>query len=198
MTVILDRAPVVFEARDLAQTILADLPERWRHTIGVARRAEHVVFAVPGADVGILIAAAWLHDIGYAEALRDTGFHPLDGGLHLRRLGWPDRIVGLVAHHSEALCVAQVRGLADRLAEFPREDTPVADALTYADQTVGPDGRPMEFELRLEDMLRRHGPESPNVEAHPRRTPRLRAAVRRVEQRLAVAGDSPADPHEGV
>ena len=169
--------------------LLADLPERWRHTVGVARRAEHLVGTLPdAADEGTLLAAAWLHDIGYAEALRDTGFHPLDGGLHLVGAGWPQRIAGLVAHHSEALCVAQVRGVGERLAEFPREHTAVADALTYADQTVGPDGRGMEFDQRLLDMLRRHGPQSPNAAAHSRRAPRLRAAVQRVEHRLSDTG----------
>ncbi|MCU7730081.1 hypothetical protein ODJ79_40740 [Actinoplanes sp. KI2] len=94
------------------------------------------------------------------------------------------------------MCVAQVRGLADRLAPFPREETPVADALTYADQTVGPNGRVMDFEQRLEDMLRRHGPDSPNAKAQRQRTPRLRAAVRRVERRLDDTADPPADPHD--
>jgi hypothetical protein len=35
---------------------------------------------VPAADRPVLIAAAWLHDIGYAPGLPETGFHPLDGG----------------------------------------------------------------------------------------------------------------------
>jgi anti-anti-sigma regulatory factor len=177
---------LVRDARRLAQTLLAGLPERWRHTVGVAARAEET--ALPGeADAGALVAAAWLHDIGYAEQVRDTGFHPLDGGLHLRALGWPERIVCLVAHHSEAMCIAAVRGLADRLAEFPREESVVADVLTYADQTVGPNGRVMELDERLADMLRRHGPDSPNARAHPRRAPLLRAAVRRVESRRRAA-----------
>jgi anti-anti-sigma regulatory factor len=177
---------LVRDARRLAQTLLAGLPERWRHTAGVAARAGEI--ALPGeADAAALVAAAWLHDIGYADQVRDTGFHPLDGGLHLRALGWPERVACLVAHHSEAMCIAQVRGLADRLADFPREDSAVADALTYADQTVGPDGRVMEFDERLADMLRRHGPESPNARAHPRRAPLLRAAVCRVESRRRAA-----------
>ena len=31
-----------------------------------------------------MTAAAWLHDIGYAPAVDDTGFHPLDGARYLR------------------------------------------------------------------------------------------------------------------
>jgi len=160
--------------------------------MGVAGQAERLLGAVPAPGAETLVAAAWLHDIGYAEAIRDSGFHPLDGGLHLRRLGWPDRIAGLVAHHSGALCVAEARGLADRLSGFPCEESAVADALTYADQTVGPNGRVMDFEHRLQDMLRRHGPDSPNAAAHPRRAPLLRAAVQRVEQRLSRTGPAAA------
>jgi hypothetical protein len=184
----------IVDARDLAQVVLADLPERWRHTIGVARRAETLTGTLDAQqDAEILVAAAWLHDIGYAEALRDTGFHPLDGARHLLRLDWPVRIAALVAHHSEALCVARVRGLADDLAPFTREQSAVADALTYADQTVGPNGRVMDFEQRLRDRLHRHGPDSPNAAAHPRRAPLLYAAAQRVEKRLASpeAGGAP-------
>lgn len=177
---------LVIEARELARTLLTDLPERWRHSAGVARRAEQVSGTLPdAADRRALVAAAWLHDIGYAARLRVTGFHPLDGGLYLLGVEWPQRVASLVAHHSEAFCVAEVRGLADRLSQFPAENSPVTDALTYADQTVGPNGREMRFDQRVQDMLRRHGPMSPNALAHPRRAPRLRAAVARVELRLS-------------
>ncbi|MEJ3748173.1 HD domain-containing protein [Actinomycetes bacterium KLBMP 9797] len=179
----------VHRARDLAQRLLVDLPERWRHTIGVARRAEGILGTVGSRDEGdVLLSAAWLHDIGYAAALRDTGFHPIDGARQLQAAGWSSRIVGLIAHHSAAWYIAQVRGLVDEINQFPREDSSVADALIYADQTVGPNGRVMDVEQRLADMLHRHGPDSPNAAAHAQRAPLLRAAVRRVEQRLAVAG----------
>lgn len=179
----------VHRARDLAQRLLVDLPERWRHTIGVARRAEGVIGTLGSRGEGdVLLSAAWLHDIGYAAALRDTSFHPLDAARHLEAAGWPARVVGLVAHHSAAWCVAQVRGLAEEISIFPHEDSPVSDALIYADQTVGPDGRVMSVEQRLADMLRRHGPGSPKAAAYPQRAPLLRAAVHRVEQRLAGLG----------
>ena len=163
-----------------------DLPERWRHTIGVARRAEGVLgtIEVPG-DGEILLAAAWLHDIGYAAELCDTGFHPLDGAEHLAALGWPARIVGLVAHHSAAWCVAQFLGLAGELDRFPREESPVSDALIYADQTVSQSGRAMTVEQRLAEMVNRHGPDSPQAAAHPLRAPLVLAAVLRVERQLS-------------
>jgi hypothetical protein len=49
----------------------------------------------------------------------------------------------------------------------------LADALTYADQTTGPNGEPMTIEARISDMLRRHGPNSPNAKVHPERGPYL-------------------------
>src|SRR5512138_867069 len=124
----------VYCARDLAQRLLGELPERWRHTIGVARRAEWVASTVGSrAEREVLLAAAWLHDIGYAAELRDTGFHPIDGARYLEAAGWPSRIVALVAHHSAALYVARAKGLGDQLAHFSRESSPVSDALIYAD-----------------------------------------------------------------
>jgi hypothetical protein len=183
--------PLVDVARRTAGRLLQEVEPRWAHTQGVARRAESVVGAVRPADRPILVAAAWLHDIGYAPGIRRTGFHPLDGALHLREQQWQPSIVGLVAHHSGARYVAEAWGLGGLLRSFDDVDDALADALTYADQTIGPDGEPMDVEDRLEDMLRRHGADSPNARAHARRAPAVRAAVRRTEQRLrAAAPDS--------
>src|SRR4051812_13529235 len=89
------------QARDLARHLLADLPSRWRHTVGVADRAAELADLLGAdADRQLVIAAAWLHDIGYAGPVLDTGFHPLDGAAYLDRHGWPARVAGLVAHHS--------------------------------------------------------------------------------------------------
>src|SRR6266511_1051287 len=67
----------VHEARDVAQAVLSGLPSRWRHTVGVARCAEELAATLDADDGEQLVAAAWLHDIGYAEDLVDTGFHLL-------------------------------------------------------------------------------------------------------------------------
>ncbi|GAB1692333.1 HD domain-containing protein [Krasilnikovia sp. M28-CT-15] len=186
MTALHHSAGIVHSARTVAGLLLADLPERWRHTAGVARQAAKVSRAASPADVDYLLAAAWLHDVGYAPSLRGFGFHPLDGARYLRAHGWPSRISSLVAHHSEALTVAEVRGLGSELAAFPRERSAASDALTFADQTVGPGGRIMSVDERLADMLRRHGPDSPNAAVHPPRAAQIRAAARRVKHRLAA------------
>jgi hypothetical protein len=77
-------------------------------------------------------------------------------------------------------------------SDFPKERSTAADVLTYADQTVGPNGRVMSCEDRLADVLRRHGPESAQAIAHPLRAPLIRACVDRVEQHLADSRRSAA------
>ena len=87
--------PLIAAARDLADDLLGRLDGRWRHTQGVARTAAAAAAAVPAADRPVLVAAAWLHDIGYAEPLRRSGFHPLDGAWHLQKDRWPEPFAGL-------------------------------------------------------------------------------------------------------
>jgi hypothetical protein len=189
MTTLLRPRVGVADAKDLAEALLTDLPQRWAHTAGVARRAAELCagMGMAAADRDRVVAAAWLHDIGYAGPVRDTGFHPLDGGRFLRRSGWTARISALVAHHSGACYVAEVRGLGHELAEFPRETSPVADALTYADQTVGPDGARVDVRSRMAEMLARHGSTSDNARVHHLRAPDILATAERVEERLRAA-----------
>lgn len=173
-------------AEDLAGFLLADLPQRWAHTVGVARRAVELCAGMAPADRDCVVTAAWLHDIGYAGPVLSSGFHPLDGARFLRRAGWAARINALVAHHSGACYVAEARGLRHELAEFPRELSPVADTLTYADQTVGPDGTRVDIRDRMAEMLARHGAGSDNARVHHLRAPDLLAAAERVEHRLSI------------
>ncbi len=171
-------------ARFLAEDLLIGCGDRWAHTVGVAKRAAELTTAVGVADRDVLLVAAWLHDIGYSPRVVRTGFHPLDGALYLQERGWPARICALVAHHSGARFLAPALHLADELAAFPDERSAVSDALTYADQTTGTQGRPMPMGERIADMLRRHGPQSVNALVHHDRGPHLYAAARRVERRL--------------
>lgn len=79
-------------ARDLAMWELAEaLPRRWRHVQAVAARVERLS-GLPGVSGEVLVAAAWLHDIGYALRLAATGFHPLDGAKFLRTEGAKQRL----------------------------------------------------------------------------------------------------------
>jgi hypothetical protein len=182
---------LVAEARSTAETLLGRMTVRWQHTQGVARRAVRVSAALSEQDRPVLVAAAWLHDIGYAEPLRRSGFHALDGADYLEERGWGRNVAGLVAHHSGAALVAHVLDLDGEMRRFPASvhaTGPVADALTYADQTTAPDGHPVDVEHRLADMLRRHGPDSPNARCHVPRSALIRAAVARTCERLGRPG----------
>jgi hypothetical protein len=180
---------VVAAAEDLARYLLHHgVPERLAHTQAVAGRAELLAAATTAEQAPFLVAAAWLHDIGYHPVLRQTGFHPLNGALHLKRAGWPAAMCDLVAHHSGSRFVAAVRHLDNELETFTFVEDELTDALTVADQTAGPNGHPMTVDQRIEDMLSRHGPDSPNARAHPRRGPYLVQAARRVATRLENAG----------
>lgn len=79
------------------------------------------------------------------------------------------------------------------MAEFDFEDSSVSDALTYADQTVGPHGRRMTVPYRIAEAITRHGPDSPNAKARIDRVPYLLAVADRVEKRLAQARSQVSD-----
>ncbi|GHO72608.1 hypothetical protein KSD_03790 [Ktedonobacter sp. SOSP1-85] len=102
------------------------------------------------------MAAAYLHDIGYAPELKRAGFHLIDGAIYLRAQGY-ERLAYLVAHHSESQFEARFRGLESELAQFLREHSPLAEALNYCDMTTGPQGQRVSFEERIADILSRYG-----------------------------------------
>jgi len=98
----LDRMTALASRAELfAQALLQEpLPRRWAHVQGVAARARSLA-PVLGADAGLLEAAAWLHDIGYAPGLAVTCLHALDGARYLRDAQHADAMLcRLVAHHS--------------------------------------------------------------------------------------------------
>ncbi len=144
-----DDLTLISTARETAHRLLDHDPERLRHSEAVAVRAEALAGTVGDGEAGLLVAAAWLHDVGYSVGLTTTGFHPLDGARHLRLTGWGPLVCDLVAHHSGSRFVAHVRGLDGELGHFTFLESPLSDALTIADQTVGPDGRPVSLEARM-------------------------------------------------
>jgi hypothetical protein len=133
-----------------------------------------------------LVAAAYLHDIGYAPSLRCTGLHQLDGARYLRSLG-AERLAGLVAHHSESRFEIRLRGFGDELDSYAREESWITDALTYCDLTIGPTGLPMTLTDRIAEVERRYGP-GDIVTALQQATPHLAGAVARTNARLRRCG----------
>jgi hypothetical protein len=188
-----------YDARVLATSLLISLPGRLAHSLRAGIQARQLTGAVPPDDADLLVCAALLHDIGYAPALQQTGFHPLDGATYLVSVGAPNRLAALVAHHSEARMLAEPAGLLGALSRFPREDGAVSDALAYADLTASPSGALIDVSDRLEDIARRHRNDDPVlVAARLARVPRLLAAVERVRRRLPVpAGTDSSVPAAG-
>lgn len=147
-------------AEDHARRLLSPLGRRWWHAEGVAERARELASRLVLEDGDVLVAVAYLHDIGYAPEVALTRFHPLDGARHLRALGHC-RLAGLVAHHTGARHEARFRGLQEELTEFKDEASLVTVALAYCDLTTGPSGERTTPEERLIDVAARYGEDSP-------------------------------------
>jgi HD superfamily phosphodiesterase len=147
-------------ARETAASLLEPLGQRWAHTLGVVDGAHGFSDALSASDFEALVSAAYLHDVGYAPGLVETGFHPLDGALFLRALGF-ERLACLVAHHSGARAEAEERGLLDELQRFLEERSLVADALTYCDLTTDARGAPISVSARIGDVRARYGARDP-------------------------------------
>ncbi|PPK97204.1 HD superfamily phosphodiesterase [Kineococcus xinjiangensis] len=182
---------LVLWAASEAGRLLADLPDRWRHTQETAVHAWWASVGLPRPEQQLLVAAAYLHDIGYAPEVVDSGFHPLDGARYLLRQGHPE-LAALVAHHSGAAVEARHRGLAAELAQFALPGGAVADALTYSDITTGPRGETVEPGPRLREIVRRHGAGSIVARSRLEARVDLFAAVVRTLRRVARSRPAPA------
>lgn len=174
-----------------AERLLEPMGRRWVHSRAVAERAEGVSRVVEPGERDLLVAAAYLHDVGYAPALACIGFHPVDGGNWVASQGH-DRLASLVAYHSGSKHEANLRGLYADLAAFVEERTIVAAALAYCDLTVGPGGEAMTPEERLADVEERHGTDGPVAAGLRLAWPELTKAVALVEDRLrSLVPDQP-------
>ncbi len=170
-------------AQQLARALLQEpIPRRWADVQGVAARARGLA-PVLGADAGLLEAAAWLHDIGYAPGLAATGFHPLDGARYLRDTEHAGTMLcRLVAHHSCAIIEAEERGLAGILSlEFEPAPQELSSVLTYCDITTSPDGEHVSARMRLAEIQQRYGPGHLVSRSIQRATPMILRAVEQVQ-----------------
>jgi HD superfamily phosphodiesterase len=176
-------------ARELAERWLAKAePRRLQHVRGVGVKAGSLsrALTLEDSDRDVLVAAGYVHDIGYAPDLKRTGLHQLDGARFIRKLG-DERLACLVAHHSESRFEVGIRGYEDELSKYPREDTRVYDALVYCDLTTGPDGRAITFQDRIREVHDRYG-EGDISRALHMAEPYLKAAVDRITQAIKASG----------
>jgi hypothetical protein len=171
----------------MAESKLAScLPRRWKHVQSVARRAAWVADVLELSDS--LVAAAWLHDIGYAPELVLTGFHPLDGARYLRSLSVDTEVASLVAYHSCSPIEAKVRGLDLELtSEFSPGESMLTDALLYCDMTTGPDGDHVRPGDRLVEIRGRYGPDHEVTRFVELAAPEILTTASQVEKLLAKA-----------
>lgn len=113
-------------AAELASRLLASTPDRLRYTQGVATQAEFVSTCLGPDQAALLVAAAWLHEIGYAAEVQDTGFHPIDGARYLEGRRWPAEIANLVAHHSGSRFLAAALGLESLIGRYSSAVDPLS------------------------------------------------------------------------
>ncbi|MCK2237830.1 MULTISPECIES: HD domain-containing protein [unclassified Crossiella] len=171
-------------AEQITREQLADvLPRRWAHVQGVAARARESAHLF-SEDGDLLVAAAMLHDIGYAPDLVDTEFHPLDGAAYLESLGADSRVCALVARHSGAIEEAKLRNLESEIQRFPDERTALRDALWWADMTTTPHGQHTTVDERLHEIRQRYGPGHLVSRSIDNSESEIRAAVDRTHKRL--------------
>lgn len=142
----------VDRARALAAELLGEDPAIHEHSVRAARCAADLARRIPRSRATDVVAAAWLHDIGYAARTRRTGFHPLDGALFLMAADWPERIVRLVAHHSLAVMEAPFYGVGHHLGVIEVVTGVDSDILTTADLLAGSGSPAPSAEGRIEAL----------------------------------------------
>ncbi len=174
-------------SKQQASFYLSPLIIRWQHVLGVVDVASEICGLFNAEERGLLLAAAYLHDVAYSSELRVTGFHPLDGALFVRSHGY-ERLACLIAHHSGARFEAALRGLETQMAEFPRERSSLADALDYCDLSVGPTGERAILRQRAADIFMRYGPDDVVSKSFKMALPYLALEVGRTNRRLKAKG----------
>ena len=168
------------DARALAEECLAvSHPQRWRHVQGVAARAEQLRGVV---DADPVVAAAWLHDVGYSPVVRASGLHALDGANFLAGRGVDDMVVSLVAFHTGAEFEAEERGLLEWLNTYDRPPQALLDALILCDLTVSPTGGDVRVASRIDEIVARYPVADPVHQAVRRSSTYLRACCARAAE----------------
>lgn len=179
----------VEQAQEIARDLVASMEPRWSHLQAVGRLAEGLA-----AQKGIpehVVAAAWLHDIGYGERINIRGFHPLDGAVYLRTIDAPTEVVALVAWHTGASYEAEQRGLLGDLEKLPRPAAEDLDALTMVDLAISPSGEPTLDLDRIAEILTRYEENDAVHQAVKASMPHLLRSSARAKARLGLPQDWP-------
>jgi len=177
------------QARVLAMLLLYEDASRWARVEAVVARAAEAAVLLPPQERYLLTATAWLLDVGSAADVLSSGvavgFPPLDGARYLWEHHWPRLLVDLVAQRFGSAHVAAALDLGAQLAVFDDLDAcegALADALTWAEATVGRHGGVLTVGERLREVAE-HG-DLDNPRACADREAVVRAAAARTEARL--------------
>jgi hypothetical protein len=79
-------------AKAQAERLIAPLGDRWTRVQAVADNACRVAAVLPAEAAELLVAAALVHDVGYAPSLNRLGFRAVDAPdsfARRARSGWP-------------------------------------------------------------------------------------------------------------
>lgn len=166
----------------LLGVLLENKPTRLRHILAVASFAQEIS---PRLGDDRLVQTALSHDIGYADALRRTGFHPLDGAVFLAHRGADPEVIHAVLHHTgareEAKHLLAVCSFYERL---PYQPTILDDAITFCDTQTSPLGARVAIEERIAEIKQRYGQESVVSQVMDHMTPEFIGIRRKLLQTL--------------
>ncbi|MET8765112.1 hypothetical protein [Lentzea sp. NPDC004782] len=170
-------------AHELAEAILCkNHSHHWEYTKLVVHRAEVLgPILLPEDEADVLSAAAWLHRVGAAVELQETGFVPLDSARYIASMTtFPRRVVALVAHQSSAATKAVERGLSAEMTCYADEETLTRDALWHCVTPVLPANLELAHRARQEASTEFLGKDHPIALAHEEGQTRIREASSRV------------------
>jgi hypothetical protein len=188
------RGPELLWAQAVAQQILGRESFRWAHTLGVVRLVKESLAMVPREERSVVLAAAYVHDLGHVRRLKVTRCHALDGAMYVWGAGH-QQLAAMVAQHSGARYEARLRGLGREMTAFPLADSSALDLLTYSDLKMDHYGRRCSVDERLEGIAIRYGKDHIVTRALQLAESELRQSVFRVESWLrAEANRSWASP----
>lgn len=138
---------------------------RYLHILGVVDEMRILLKDIDANEKkkGELILAAFLHDIGYSEKLKTTGFHPMDGAMFCYRNKLPKRIVSSVMFHSGAYYDAKrmnhnVKSFYEAYENtLTKKEKLYIDLITFCDLHRSPKGEKVTFNERMNEIKARYG-----------------------------------------
>ncbi len=179
------------DAERFVREAFADQAARLSHILVIAEQAERSAREIAArhpalrVDARVAHCAALVHDIGYLDWAKQTGFHPLDG-YHFLCAHGAEALARRIVGHSSSPEEAGLLGI--RLPE-PLDDL-AARLVTYWDMQVKQGGEIVGYGERLRDILRRYGEASIVGQAHRLAAPRIRGILAEVDRLLTSAEGS--------